>query len=284
MPDDPNATEKTPEQIQADKDAAAEATRVAKAQADAELAKAISTGVVEGLAAREAAAERNKPAVVTAEPEIETIDPNEIDRRIKNGEPIAELITKFGAGVEERTRRAVLAETGGAVRGLQEVVLNTARKEIAHFTEYEDEITKIVNRVKPENRTIKTFQDATAMVLGRPDVAKKLTDAAVASEVEKVLGKKKETVGAAETGVASRVVRAAGAADQKDGKLAANEDNLRILFGEDSYYAFADLKRSRGLSLDGFAQRLGYESAQAWFDRAQENDRRSATEGLGLDR
>lgn len=279
MPDD---SEKTPEQIAADK-AAEDARTAQRAQEQLELAKAISTGVVEGLAQREALAEKNKVVTAPAEPAIETIDPNEIDRRIKNGEPIAELITKFGAGVEERTRRAVLAETGGAVRGLQEVVLNTARKEIAHFTEYEDEITKIVNRVKPENRTIKTFQDATAMVLGRPDIAKKLTDATVQAEVAKALGNRKEGVGAAETGVASRVVRAAGV-DQTEGKVTASEDNLRVVFGEDAYHAFLDLKRSRGLSLDGFAQRLNYPDAQAWFDKAQENDRRSATEGLGLDR
>ena len=281
MPDEP---EKTPEQIAAQK--AEDDARIAAAKAesdarDANLAKAISTGVATALAERE----EKKTAVTTpAESEIETIDPAEIDRRIKAGEPIADLITKFGAGVEERTRRAVLAETGGAVRGLQEVVLNTARKEIAHFTEYEDEITKIVNRVKPENRTIKTYQDATAMVLGRPDVAKKLTDATVQAEVAKALGNRKEGVGAAETGAASRVVRNAGGTEQTEGKLAANEENLRLLVGDDSYHAFLDLKRSRGLSLDGFAQRLGYTDAQQWFDRAQENDRRSATEGLGLDR
>jgi hypothetical protein len=284
MPDDPSATAKTPEEIAADKAAEVETARVAKAAEQAELAKVIGTAIGDQLAAREAAAEKNKPVTAPAEPEIETIDPAEIDRRIKNGEPIADLITKFGAGVEERTRRAVLAETGGAVRGLQEVVLNQARKEIAHFTEYEDEITKIVNRVKPENRTLKTYQDATAMVLGRPDVAKKLRDVEVAAEVEKVLGKKKEGVGAAETGAASRVVRTAGAAEQKDGKLAATEENLRLLVGEDSYHAFLDLKRSRGVTLDLYAQRLGYPDAQAWFDRAVENDRRSATEGLGLDR
>jgi hypothetical protein len=281
MPDEP---EKTPEQIAAQK--AEDDARIAAAKAesdarDANLAKAISTGVATALAERE----EKKTAVTTpAESEIETIDPAEIDRRIKAGEPIADLITKFGAGVEERTRRAVLAETGGAVRGLQEVVLNMARKEIAHFTEYEDEITKIVNRVKPENRTIKTYQDATAMVLGRPDVAKKLTDATVQAEVAKALGNRKEGVGAAETGAASRVVRNAGGTEQTEGKLAANEENLRLLVGDDSYHAFLDLKRSRGLSLDGFAQRLGYTDAQQWFDRAQENDRRSATEGLGLDR
>lgn len=279
-----DTTAKTPEQIAADKAAEVETQRVAKAAEQADLAKAIGTALGDQLAARAAADEKNKPAVTVTEPEVETIDPNEIDRRIKAGEPIADLITKFGAGVEERTRRAVLAETGGAVRGLQEVVLATARKEIAHFTEYEDDITKIVNRVKPENRTIKTYQDATAMVLGRPDIAKKLTDAAVATEVEKVLSKKKDSVGVAESGMASRTVRAAGGAEQNEGKLAATEENLRLLVGDDSYHAFIDLKRSRGLSLDGFAQRLGYESAQAWFDRAQENDRRSATEGLGLDR
>ena len=158
-------------------------------------------------------------------------------------------------------------------------MLNTAREKIARFTEHEDEITKIVNRVAPEKRTLKVYQDATAMVLGRPEIQEKI----VQDEINKVLNKRKESAGAADTGGASRVIAATGVKQDGD-QIAATEDNLRLLVGDDSYNAFIDLKRTRGISLDGFAQRLGYDDAKVWFKRMQDNDVRSATEGLGLDR
>lgn len=279
MPDDP----KTPEQIAAEKaeaDAAIAAAAETKRKADAlELAQAVSKGVVDGLAEREA----KKPAAVVDEPPIKVIDPNEIDRRIKAGEPIADLIAEFGAGVEERTRRAVAAETGSATAGLQDLILNQARQQIEHFKEYEAEILTIVGRVRPANRTFKTYADASAMVLGRPDVAKKLNEAAIADAIAKVTAPKKVSAGAAETGIASRVVRTTGA-ELSEGNLKATEENMRELFGDDEYRSFMELKKSRGVTIDSFARSLGYADGQAWFDRAQENDRRSMSgEGLGGD-
>jgi hypothetical protein len=117
------------------------------------------------------------------------------------------------------------------------------------------------------------------MVLGRPENQKKIVE----EEIQKVLTRNKPSAGAAETGGATRVIKPAGM-EARDGDLAATEDNLRTLVGEDAHAAFLDLKRSRGVTLDGFAQRLGYEDAKVWFKRMQENDRRSASEGLGLDR
>ena len=267
--------ERTPEELAAEKQA--EVDR--KARENAELAQAISKGVVEGLAQRSAAERAQQQSQQQVQdPPIDTIDPAEIDRRIKAGEPIADLIAKFGSGVEERTRRAVLAETGNAVSGLQEVVLNTARKEIEHFSEYEAEILEIIGRVSPAKRTLKTYQDASAMVLGRPEVRKKLMEA----EIAKLNTKPKEGVGVAETGGASRMVKSAGSA-LEDGDLAPTEENLRSLVGEDALQAFLEKKRQRGATLDSEAQAQGYPNAKAWFKRMRENDERSAAEGFGAD-
>jgi hypothetical protein len=277
MPDEPTQEPaKTPEQIAAEAAAAQPKAPVIDAATAAEIGKAVAAGLAE--------AEAKKAPVQTEiqEPAIETIDPNEIDRRIKAGEPIADLIAKFGAGVEERTRRAVLQETSGAVGGLQEVVLAQARASIEHFAEYEDEITKIVNRVAPAKRTLKIYQDATAMVLGRPDVAKKLRDAAVQVELDKVLKKPKESAGAAETGGATRVVRSAAGA-QREGALEPSEENLAVLVGDDAAQVFREMKRTQGWTLDSFAQRQGYSDAKSWFDRMQENDRRSQSGDIGMD-
>lgn len=271
MPDDEIV--KTPEEI------AAEAEVARKAADAAELARAISHGVVEGLKARAAEDEKAKAPVVAREPDIEEVDVDEIDRRIAAGEKVGDLLAKGLRNAEERARRQMAATNGAAVAGLQEVLVSNAREKIAHFTEYEDEITKIVNKVRPEQRTLKVYQDATAMVLGRPEVREKL----VQDELTKVLNKRKDSAGAADSGGASRIIKPAGQA-QDGGELAATEENLRELVGEDSYHAFIDLKRSRGLSLDGFAQRLGYADAKVWFAKMQANDLRSATEGLGLDR
>ncbi len=277
MPDDTD--QKTPEQIAAE---AAQAAEEKAARERTQLAKDTGIAVAEALAAREAAEKKTAPAPVVQDAPIEEVDPAEIDRRIKAGEDVGPLLARFGANVEERTRRAVIAQTGSAVAGLQTVLLQTARKDIEHFTEYENDIVAIVNRVRPEQRTLETYQQATAMVLGRPDVRKKLEDARVATELDKVL-KRKDSAGTAEPGGASRAVRSASP-QQIEGELAPTEENLRTLVGEDSFNAFVDLKRSRGISLDGFAQRLGYPDAKFWFKRMQENDVRSSTEGLGLDR
>ena len=275
MPDDPNEQVKTPEQIAAE---AAQAEADKKAKDAADMAKAISTGVADALAAREAATKKAEPAAVVIEPPIENVDPAEIDRLIAEGKPVAHLLVKFGASVEERTRRAVLAETGGAVQGVQEVVLDAARKGIKHFTEYEDEIIKIVNRVSPARRTLKVYQDATAMVLGRPEVHDKLVEAEVAT----VLSRRKESAGAAETGGASRIVKPAGTEHQQ-GELAPTEENLRTLVGDDAYREFAAMKSARGWTLDSFAQRQGYADAKVWFRRMQENDARSLNGELDMD-
>ena len=280
MADDPNEQVQTSEQVEAEK-ARLETAR--KAQEQAELAQAISKGVVEGLAARSAAERKQEtPAAQIQEPQIEEVDPVQLARLMKDGDEtaVANMLAKFGRGVEERARRAVMAETGGAVSGLQEVVLNTARKEIEHFSEFEEEIQQVVARVTPAKRTLKVYQEATAMVLGRPENHKKLVDA----EVALVMNRQKPSAGAAETGGATRLIKGTGAEARGDGDLAATEDNLEKLVGADAYAAFIDLKRSRGVTLDGFAQRLGYEDAKVWFKRMQDNDRRSATEGLGLDR
>ena len=279
MADDTNEQVQTPEQVEAAK-AQAETDR--KAQEQAELAKAISRGVVEGLAARSAAERKQETAATAATQEqaIEEVDPAEIDRRIKAGEPVADLLAKFGRGVEERTRRSVIAETGAAVGGLQEVVLNTARKEIEHFTEYEDQIQEVVARVTPGKRTLKVYQEATAMVLGRPENRKKLVDA----ELALALSRNKPSAGAAETGGATRVIRGTGS-DANGADLAPTEDNISVLFGQDAHDAFVDLKRSRDdVTLDSFAKSQGYSDAKAWFKRAQENDRRYASEGSSLDK
>ncbi len=266
--------QKTPEELAAEKQA--EVDR--KTRENAELAQAISKGVVEGLAQRSAAERAQQQSTQTTEPAIEDVDPAEIDRRIKAGEPIADLIAKFGSGVAERTRRAVMAETGNAVSGLQEVVLNTARKEIEHFSEYEAEILEIIGRVSPAKRTLKTYQDASAMVLGRPEIRKKLMDA----EIAKLQTKPKEGVGNAETGGASRMVKS-GSAALEDGDLAPTEENLRSLVGEDALQAFLEKKRQRGATLDSEAKAQGYFDAKAWFKRMRENDERSAAEGFGAD-
>lgn len=278
MADDPNAQVQTPEEIEAEK-ARLETERRAREQA--EMATAISRGVAEALAARSAAERKAQEAPTQIQdPPIQEIDPAEIDRRIKAGEPIADLIARFGAGLVERTRREVLAQTGGAVSGLQEVVLNTARKEIEHFTEYESEIEEVVKRVDPSKRTLKVYQEATAMVLGRPENRKKLVDA----EVALVTSRNKPSAGAAESGVATRVIRGTGS-EARDGELAPTEDNLRTLFGDDAHDAFIDLKRSRpDVTLDSFAKSMGYADGKAWFKRAQENDRRYETEGSSLDK
>ncbi len=281
MPDDPNSEVKMPEQIAAE---AAQAETERKARESAELARAISSGVVEGLAAREAAAKKETPAVQVQEPAIEQVDPNEFDRRIKAGEPVADLLTKFAGSIREETRRAALAETGGAAAGLQEINLSNAREKIAHFTEYEDEITKIVNRVSPARRTFKVYQDAAAMVLGRPEISEKIVQERIRAEVEKATTKPKDSMGDLGTAGASRVVKSAGVAHE-EGELAPTEENLRRLVGDDAFQAFLDKKRQRGISLDGEAMQQGYPDAKAWFKRMRENDRRTLSgEGLGLDR
>ena len=275
MPD----TEKTPEQIQAEKD---EATRLQaeRDERDRHLATAVATSVVDGLTkAEDARLEAARKAAATEDPPVEGVDPAEFDKAIAEGKPIAPLIAKFGAGVAEQTRRELKANTEVD----REANLYKARAEIEHFKDYEADILTIVARVSPAKRNFGTYQQAAAMVLGRPDIQKKIVDERVAAEVAKVTSKPKESAGVADLGGAARIVRPSG--DAKDGKLLPTEDNLRTLVGEDAYLSFIEMKRARGWTLDSFAQKQGYADASAWFTRMQENDERSLRgEGLGLDR
>ena len=281
MADDTNEQVQTPEQVEAAK-AQAETDR--KAQEQAELAKAISRGVVEGLAARSAAERKQETPATVQEPKIEEVDPVVLARLMKDGDEtaVANMLRQFGAGMEERAIRRVMAETGGALRNVGELTLAQARQEIEHFKDYEEAIvSEIDSRLQPGvPRTLKVYKDAAAIVMGSPENRKKLVDA----ELALALSRTKPSAGAAETGGATRVIRGTGS-DANGADLAPTEDNISVLFGQDAHDAFVDLKRSRGdVTLDSFAKSQGYSDAKAWFKRAQENDRRYASEGSSLDK
>lgn len=271
MPDD-LTPEKTPEQLAAE---AAERKR----QENLELAKAISDGVATSLAQREAARAQNQP-VVNQEPAIDTVDAAALVRALRSeGGDAEELVRRFGTGLVEQARREARAEAGITSSTQHELVLSQARRDIEHFGEFEKEILETAARVPEAKRTLKIYQDATAMVLGRPEARKKLVQA----ELDKVLSKPKESAGAAESGVSSRAIKPPGAPAQENGELSATEENLRLLCGDDAFAAFKEKQRQRGTTLDIEAKQQGYADAKAWFKRMQENDRRTEEEGSGVD-